>query len=662
MQSSGSPLLKWREVPVLSQVRLILPLNWLWNFGDGSISYEQNPKHTYPDDGTYKVTLTVRDNDDFVGTTYHLITILNKPPTAYFSWAYVGGDKEYTIQFTDLSKDFDGDIVSWFWQFGDGNISTDENPTHFYRNYGTYQVNLTVTDDGGDVGYVSRIIELSKNYPPEKPINIEPSNQSINVDINVVLKVKLIDPNNDTMSARFYDANNGTLIASIDNVKNGSVAEVLWSGLDYNTTYYWYVIANDSKLETKSDIWSFTTIFGGEKGAIKGRVVDPDIDKGIKGVDIELYKNNYLVKKKLSGFNGKYIFYDITPDSYIIKAQRIDSMNKIMENINPRSLDVSWGYTTIYDIEMGSKSNHLSFNYILLNNENDFIKVHPGEKVNCKLNYTVWSQSKSSTKIMFVIVGIGNNANVIYQGKPGAYPGYTGEAEINVTTPHRWETLHIHSIFVFAEDESEAIDAYRKAESRLEIGKIEVSGLSPITFGFSIGVLFSGLFALFIMITEPGKYKFFTTFVTPLFTRISKSEALESPTRDAIYGYLQENPGAHYNQIKRDLGLPNGVLSHHLHMLEKLELVKSQRVGIQYLIFRPYGIRVPEEKVIPLTKLQKSIMEIVKENEGITQKEIADRLGKKQQTISYNLRELERRGKISTEKRGRERRYYPVEE
>jgi len=97
-------------------------------------------------------------------------------------------------------------------------------------------------------------------------------------------------------------------------------------------------------------------------------------------------------------------------------------------------------------------------------------------------------------------------------------------------------------------------------------------------------------------------------------------------------------------------------------MLEKLELVKSQRVGIQYLIFRPYGIRVPEEKVIPLTKLQKSIMEIVKENEGITQKEIADRLGKKQQTISYNLRELERRGKISTEKRGRERRYYPVEE
>jgi PKD repeat protein len=40
-------------------------------------------------------------------------------------------------------------VVSWQWSFGDGDTSTEQNPVHSYAERGRYDVQLTVTDDGG---------------------------------------------------------------------------------------------------------------------------------------------------------------------------------------------------------------------------------------------------------------------------------------------------------------------------------------------------------------------------------------------------------------------------------------------------------------------------------------------------------------------------------
>ncbi len=70
------------------------------------------------------------------------------PPVADFAGSPTSGTRPLEVTFTDLST---GVIDSWSWDFGDGNTSTAQNPTHTYVAAGTYTVSLTVTNpDGSD--------------------------------------------------------------------------------------------------------------------------------------------------------------------------------------------------------------------------------------------------------------------------------------------------------------------------------------------------------------------------------------------------------------------------------------------------------------------------------------------------------------------------------
>lgn len=56
-------------------------VNWSWDFGDGTTSNEQNPVHTYGDNGNYTVTLTVTDNNGNTGTYSTVVVLANSPPS-----------------------------------------------------------------------------------------------------------------------------------------------------------------------------------------------------------------------------------------------------------------------------------------------------------------------------------------------------------------------------------------------------------------------------------------------------------------------------------------------------------------------------------------------------------------------------------------------------
>jgi len=99
--------------------------------------------------GTYTFILTAWGT--YVNSSTFDVTSggANSPPNADFYWEPETPTTRDTVQFWDNSTDPDNDIYNWTWDFGDGNISYEQNPQHQYADDGTYLVNLTVTDDDG---------------------------------------------------------------------------------------------------------------------------------------------------------------------------------------------------------------------------------------------------------------------------------------------------------------------------------------------------------------------------------------------------------------------------------------------------------------------------------------------------------------------------------
>ncbi|MEM0492776.1 MAG: PKD domain-containing protein [Candidatus Thermoplasmatota archaeon] len=94
--------------------------------------------------------------------------------------------------------------------------------------------------------------------PPGKPSDPRPKDGADNVGLLVTLSVKVTDPDSDSLSVYFYSAVDDKLYGEIHGVKSGSRGNCTFR-LPFETTFPWYAVVNDSKLENKSDIFIFTT-------------------------------------------------------------------------------------------------------------------------------------------------------------------------------------------------------------------------------------------------------------------------------------------------------------------------------------------------------------------------------------------------------------------
>ena len=123
------------------------PYEWHWDFGDGSTSNEQNPKHSYSKAGNYTATLTVKDSLGNTAQDTAKVEI-SEELKADADGPYYGKVKEQ-IQFNGKASG-GKPPYQWHWDFGDGSTSNEQNPKHSYSKAGNYIAKLTVTDSEGN--------------------------------------------------------------------------------------------------------------------------------------------------------------------------------------------------------------------------------------------------------------------------------------------------------------------------------------------------------------------------------------------------------------------------------------------------------------------------------------------------------------------------------
>jgi gliding motility-associated-like protein len=121
-------------------------MNHSWNFGNGATSVQTSPWYQYPNPGTYTVTLIVTGPGGCKDTATQQVTV-NPIPVAAFTLPNVCG---LTSTITNTSTVLPpSQIISHQWNLGNGQTSSQQNPTYNYNNPGVYNITLTVTSTGG---------------------------------------------------------------------------------------------------------------------------------------------------------------------------------------------------------------------------------------------------------------------------------------------------------------------------------------------------------------------------------------------------------------------------------------------------------------------------------------------------------------------------------
>jgi len=117
-------------------------VSWLWDFGDGTTSTQQNPVHVYSAPGSYNVSLTITTSDGCTYTEFHNYAVTFLPLGANATAVTADSTLPMTVNFAANSAG----ATSWQWDFGDGNTSNLQNPVNIFTVPGPYNVTLIVSN------------------------------------------------------------------------------------------------------------------------------------------------------------------------------------------------------------------------------------------------------------------------------------------------------------------------------------------------------------------------------------------------------------------------------------------------------------------------------------------------------------------------------------
>ncbi len=141
-------------------------LSYSWDFGDGTFGTGPSVFHTFAENGTYTVLVTVTDGDG--GTDNNSVTVVISNVAPSFNLATIPNlaDEGQQLTFTATATDPGSlDVLAYTWNFGDGGTETGDNVVYTYVDDGTFTVTVTVTDDDGASDVVTATIVVNNVDP-----------------------------------------------------------------------------------------------------------------------------------------------------------------------------------------------------------------------------------------------------------------------------------------------------------------------------------------------------------------------------------------------------------------------------------------------------------------------------------------------------------------
>ncbi len=283
---------------------------YVFDFGDGTCDYTWYPHvtHTYYQEGVYTVTLTVYDSNWIWNSTSVEVRVGlgGAPPVAIIAYEpsmpLVGDAVAFDASY---SFDPDGTIVSYTWQFGDGDVAEGITAAHAYEHEGVYDVKLTVMD--GDLLVDEDVVSITVASVPAPAMVYSP-----------------LDPDEGEL-VTFY---------AYGSYDEGGIVEYVWSFGDGTYASGWeaaHVFAEQGSYDVTLTV---TNIYGvqasvtvevdvgkGDSG-VKGTVMSESL-RPIKNAVVEVRTSNgVLVGSTLTDSSGQFMIRGLVPGVYDLSVSK----------------------------------------------------------------------------------------------------------------------------------------------------------------------------------------------------------------------------------------------------------------------------------------------------------------------------------------------------
>jgi len=178
LPAAATPTAKFSVTPTKGYAPLVVkitrsgtcdvsPCDYTWDFGDGNDTYDTSKttfSHKFKTADIYTITLTMTNDDGDSATYTKNVTVNEQELSCSFDTDVSSGAAPLTVKFTDSSE---GDVTDYSWDFDDGSDSTSQNPSHTFKEAGTYSVQLTVSN--GDTGDEDSCTSTIKVTEVDKP-------------------------------------------------------------------------------------------------------------------------------------------------------------------------------------------------------------------------------------------------------------------------------------------------------------------------------------------------------------------------------------------------------------------------------------------------------------------------------------------------------------